>query len=256
MIFALLPTILVAAAVFVWSYPRDIVLSIGNRAPTNWTTRYTEYVKTLDLNISPNVIAGIRLGGFIFGIGLTILLWLSLGVFWSFLGLLIALLSQIIPDYYLAKKEKQRIEELSREFPSMVTLVQVFSKASDLQNALGIVRGATTGELHKQLSRLGIEMNIYPMSVALNNFADRCNYLPISNFVSVLQYGIASGADVDSILDTFSSRTYESRVNEVKRKIKSRPATMVIISGIMMLCLILLFVLPMYSNIVSKLNAF
>ncbi len=256
MIFALLPTILVAGAVFAWLYPRDIVLSIGNRAPTNWTTKYAEHVKILDLNVSPNIIAGIRLGGFILGIGLTILLWLSLGVFWSFLGLLIALLSQIIPDYYLAKKEKQRIEELSREFPGMVTLVQVFSKASDLQNALGIVREPTTGELHKQLSRLGIEMSIYPMSIALNNFANRCNYLPISNFVSVLQYGIASGADVDSILDTFSSRTYESRVNEVKRKIKSRPATMVIISGIMMLCLILLFVLPMYSNIITKLNTF
>ncbi|CFX15327.1 Uncharacterized [Syntrophomonas zehnderi OL-4] len=241
MIEALLPSVLIAGAFFAWVYPGNIMLSIGARAPDDWKDRYSNHIQNLSLNISPELVAGIRLGGFCFGMFLAVLLWISYGVLWSFLGILLAFLCFLIPEKYLERKEKKRIAELSREFPNMVTLVQVFSKAADLQ---------------KQLYRLATEMATYPMSVALNNFAKRCNYLPINNFVSVLQYGIDSGADIDDILATFSFRTYESRLNEVKRNIKSRPTVMTFISGAMALVFVLLLIVPMYSNIITKLNSF
>lgn len=256
MIEAFIPAVLIAGAIYAWIYPRNIMLSIGARAPNEWKLKYAGYIKTLDINISPVVIAGIKLGGFILGLIIAVLMWSYYGSIYAIMGVFLSLLSLIVPDLYLEYLEKKRLEELSREFPVMVTLVQVFSKAADLQKALGIVRFAVSGELNKQLTRLGSEMAIYPMSVALNNFAVRCNYLPISNFVSVLQYGIDSGADIDSILDTFSSRTYENRVSEVKKKIKSRPTITVIISAVMMLVFVLLLIFPMYSNIVLKLNNF
>lgn len=256
MIEAIIPALFVAAAVFVWLFPKNIMLSIGARAPNDWIVKYEYYIKYLDINISPTVIAGLNLGGFFIGLLLTLVLWFYHGTGWAFLGILIALLSLIMPDQYLRHQEKKRIEEISREFPVMVTLVQVFSRAADLQQALRIVRFAIRGELNKQLLTLGSEMSIYPMSIALDNFANRCNYLPISNFVSVLQYAIKSGADIDSTLDTFSSRTYENRINEIKKKIKSRPTAVVILSGIMMLIFVLLLIFPMYSNIIIKLNNF
>lgn len=256
MIQALVPSVLVAGAIFSWLYPGSIMLSIGSRAPDDWKKRYEYYIKNLALNISPELIAGIRLGGFIFGMVMAVLLWISYSVIWVLPGAFIAFLALYFPEQYLVQLEKKRITELSREFPTMVTLVQVFSKAADLQKALDIVRFAVNGELQRQLYRLATEMATYSMPIALNNFAKRCNYLPISNFVSVLQYGFNSGADIDRILATFSNRTYENRVNEIKRKIKVRPTMMVFISGAMALIFVLLLIVPMFSNIITKLNSF
>lgn len=256
MIEALVPAILFAGAVFCWAYPRNIMLSIGARAPDDWRTRYSNYIQLLGLRAPPELIAGIRLAGTIFGLLMAVLLWISYGPLWALLGVLVAIIAFLLPEQYLARKERKRIAELSREFPTMVTLVQVFSKAAGLDKAMDIVRLAVSGEMQKQLYRLATEMAVYPMPVALDNFARRCNYLPISNFVSVLQYGITSGADIDSVLDTFSNRVYETRVNEVKRNIKARPTVMVFISGAMALIFVLLLVVPMFTNIITKLNNF
>ncbi|HBQ26791.1 MAG TPA: hypothetical protein DD791_10400 [Syntrophomonas sp.] len=256
MIEALVPAALIAITVFAWLYPGNIMLSIGARAPDDWKIRYNNYIQLLDIHISPELIAGIRLGGFVFGMVTAVLLWVSYGPLWALLGVLIAFIFFLVPEQYLVRREKKRIAELSREFPTMVTLVQVFSKAADLYKAMDIVRFAVTGEMQRQLYRLATEMTVYSMPVALDNFARRCNYLPISNFVSVLQYGINSGADVDSILDSFSNRVYENRVNEVKRNIKARPTVMVIIAGAMAFIFVLLLVVPMFTNIITKLNSF
>lgn len=256
MIEILIPSVLIAGALFSWLYPGNIILSFGARAPDDWKTRYSGYIQNLGLKISPELVAGIRLGGFSFGMVIAVLLWVSYGSLWALIGVFAAFLSLILPEQYLMRKEKQRIEQLSSNFPIMIDLVQVFSEAADLQKALNIVRFAVTGELQKQLYQLATEMAAYPLPLALNNFARRCDYLPVSNFVSVLQYGFDSGADIDNILATFSNRTYETRVNEVKRNIKGRPTVMVFISGAMALVFVLLLVVPMFSNIIIKLNSF
>jgi len=256
MIEALVPAILFASAVFCWVYSGNIMLSLGARAPDDWKTRYANYIRLLDINVSPEFIAGIRLGGFILGMVIAVLLWTAYGPLSAFPGVLLAFLSFLLPDKYLAVRERKRIAELSRDFPVMVTLVQVFAKAADLYKAMDIVRFAVTGEMHKQLSRLAVEMAVYSMPLALDNFARRCNYLPIYNFIAVLQYGISSGADIDSILDTFSNRVYETRVSEVKRNIKARPTVMILISAAMAFIFVLLLVVPMFTNIITKLNSF
>ncbi len=253
---ALAPAVLAAGAVFCWVYSGNIILSLGARAPDDWKTRYANYIRLLDIDVAPELIAGIQLGGFILGMVMAVLLWIAYGPLWALPGIFLELLSFLLPEQYLVVREKKRIAELSRDFPVMVTLVQVFAKAADLAKAMDIVRFAFTGEMRKQLSRLAEDMAVYSMPLALDNFTRRCNYLPISNFIAVLQYGISSGADIDSILDTFSNRVYETRVSEVKRNIKARPTIMILISGAMAFIFILLLVVPMFTNIITKLNSF
>jgi hypothetical protein len=49
---------------------------------------------------------------------------------------------------------------------------------------------------------------------------------------------------------------YERRVTEIKRKIKTQPLILSVLPGMLMFSLILLWVLPMYTNIIQKLKAF
>lgn len=239
---------------FVWLYPDDIILSLGNKAPDSWKVRYRTQLQVLDLNITPEYIAGIRLIGFAAGFLIALLLLTTQGFFISLIGIVIAFGCLIIPDKWLRYRERKRLNELSRDFPVMVTLVRVYSKASDLYKALYIVRDAVEGEMKKQLDILALEMSIYPMDRALDNFAARCRFLPVSNFVAVVRYGMISGSDIDDILGTFSRRTYSDRVNEIKRKIKIKPFIMVVIPAFMMLVITLLLIVPMFTNIITRLQ--
>ena len=67
---------------------------------------------------------------------------------------------------------------------------------------------------------------------------------------------ICKRSNVDDILDTFAKRSYEIRVNDIKRKIKAQPIIMSVLPAIMMFSLILLFVFPMYADILDKLSSF
>jgi Flp pilus assembly protein TadB len=251
----LLPALCVGIAVLAWVYPESIFISLGNWAPGSWKKRYRKHLGVLNLNISPEQVAGIRLAGFTAGILVAVVLGISCGAA-ALLGIALALLALLLPEKWLQYLEKRRIDELSREFPIMVTLVRVYSKAADLYKALYIVRDAVEGEMKRQLDLLAAEMAVYPLNDALDNFALRCRYMPVSNFVAVVQYGLATGSDIDDILETFSRRTYHNRVNVIKRRIKTRPLIMVIIPAFMMLALALLLIVPLFTNIITRLQAF
>lgn len=258
---ALISAVLVASAVFTWfavreSSPRGLVLAIGRRAPRGVRDRYAKALDLLGFATEPEFIAGIKYGGFAGFLGFSLLVWAAGGFKAAIPFLLIALFFWVYPDKWLEQKESARIEDLRREFPLMVTLVRVYARASDLYQALGITRNALRGELKRQMDILASELTVYPMKKALENFAERCRYPLVSSFVSVVLFGITTGADVDQILDGFSRRSYEARVNEIKRKIKAQPIILSVLPAAMMFALLLLFVFPMYTNIIEKLRAF
>lgn len=245
-----------AAALIFEPAPRGLVAALGRMIPASVRNRYADSLRILGLSGSPEILAGLKYGGLVAGVGLAAValaggvpavgaMAFALGTFaWAY------------PDHWLRAKEKVRLEDLRSEFPLMVTLVRVYARASDLYQALNITRGALRGELRKQLDTLVSELQVLPLKQALMNFAARCNYPPVSNFVSVVLFGITTGADVDCILDSFSRRSYEARVNEIKRRIKVQPLVMSILPAVMAFSLLLLFVFPMYSNIIDRLRAF
>jgi len=167
-----------------------------------------------------------------------------------------ALLVWKLPDQWLRNREKQRMTELQREFPTMVTLVRVYSQAGDLYQGLNIAREALSGELRRQMDILAAEMELFPLTRALDNLARRCDYPPLTNFVSVVMLGIETGADITEVLDNFATEAYGQHVNEIKRKIKSQPVILSIVPAILALGIFLLLAIPMYVDIVSRLQLF
>jgi len=170
--------------------------------------------------------------------------------------LVLALVAYKLPESHLDKLEKNRREEINREFPIMVDMVRIYAQASDLYQALKIVPHALKGELARQMQVLSAELEIAPLAEALENFAHRCGLRQVQDFVGVVLQGIRSGMDVDEILQRYSSMAYERRVTEIKRKIKTQPLILSVLPGMLMFSLILLWVLPMYTNIIQKLKAF
>ncbi len=172
----------------------------------------------------------------------------------AILPVALALVAWKLPDQWLQDQEKKCLSELQREFPTMVTLVRVYSQAGDLYQALNIAREALSGELRKQMDMLAAETELYPLSRALDNLAKRCNYPPLTNFVSVVMLGIETGADVTEVLDNFATEAYSQRINEAKRKIKSQPVILSVVPALLAMGMLLLLVLPLYSDIIHKLR--
>lgn len=254
MIEFLAPVLFAGVAVYLWLHPDDVISKIGKKVIEEETAlRYEDYIKKLRLKITPEFLFGVRFLSLFLGIVIALLFY-RFGYFWAVVGLVVSICCWVIPDYYLTVKVRKRQDEIAREFPGMVSMLNIFAEAADLVEALSLVRFTTRGELQKQLYIFNAEMGIYPLMTALDNFADRCDYIPVSNLVATLKYGLLSGADIGEILEKFSQRSYEERINTVKQKIKSQPTVITVVSGFMVLAFVLLFIFPMYNNIITRLN--
>lgn len=256
----IIPSLLAGIAVFAWVYPakspKNILSGIGRAAPRFTRKRYERVLDVLNHPMEPEMMAGIKFGGLILGVVLGVLaLWLY-GIQIAVVFFALALFAWVYPDQWLRRKEEKRQADLHREFPLMVTLVRVYARASDLYQALHIARGALKGELRREMDLLVSELQVAPLRQALENFAARCNCPPITNFVSVVLFGITTGANVDHILDSFARRAYEARVNDIKRKIKAQPIIMSILPAVMMFSLMILFIVPMFANIIERIRGF
>lgn len=198
---------------------------------------------------------GVRLAaaGLIAAAGLVAL---PVGYYLAGFFLLMALVVYTLPERQLKSREERRIREIEKEFPLMVTLLKVYSRAGDLYQAMRIVREAVEGDLRRQLDTLYAELEVYPLNEALDRLAARAKYPPLTSLVSVVMLGIKTGANIEEVLAAFAKRAYEQRVYTIKRKIKAQPIIMAIIPAVMSLCLLLLFVVPMYTNIIDRLAGF
>lgn len=251
-------SLLTAAAVLSWWFvfhsPLELIRSIGrSRVERENRTQFYERAADLGIYVDADLVMGLRT---IVAAALAVISGLVL-VKARLPGLLLsagALLAWQLPERWLASVEKERHEDLIREFPTMVTLLRVYAKAGDLYRALNVVRGALRGELRRQMDIMAAEMEVYPLQQALENLARRCKYAPLSNFVGVVLLGIKSGADIDKILASFAAQSYEQRVNEIKRRIRMQPVIMSVVPAMLAMCFLLVLVFPMYANIIERLQ--
>ena len=247
---AVLTALLCASAVFAWVAPPINITLENSILGTDITAR----AQKMNLNINP--IPLIRIRALLLGIGV---IWvITAGVTGGAKAVIfpvaLMLVGWKLTDNYLSTLQKRRQEEIVREFPLFVNMIRVFSKASDLYIAINTARQLLQGELRRQLDIMMQEIQIYPIKDALRRTADRCNYTPMNSLVSVLISGIETGSDIDEILGTFATRVYETRVNEAKRKVKSQPVFMSILPVLLGLFLLIVFIYPLFSDIIKKLS--
>ncbi|MFZ5643872.1 MAG: type II secretion system F family protein [Bacillota bacterium] len=174
-------------------------------------------------------------------------------------GVPFLILSAIVlrgPEYALKKLEQSRKDELAREFPRMVDNIRIYTKASDIYTALKTVHFSLRGKLAEEMRILSVEMEMNDLEAALNNLRLRCGLRQADDFASVVLQAARSGMDVDSILSNYSKAAYEKRVGEIRRKIKARPIFLTIIPAVLLLCIIMLWFVPMYNDIITRLRSF
>lgn len=232
----------------------DIITTLG-RADSLYN-RFKSGAKSMDIELNAEFILGLRMVAVVLVVLLGIVIGSTLNWFTAFSFTAAAAGIYYSPVAWLNSREKERIKDLSKEFPLMVSLLRVYSRAGGLYKALKIVKNAVQGELRRQLDILVVELEIYPLQEALDRLSERCKYPPLTNLVSVLLMGINNGNDIDEILDKFAKGAYRVRVDEIKRKIKAQPIIQTLMPAILMFALLLIIVYPMFSNIITSLNKF
>ncbi|WP_258359095.1 type II secretion system F family protein [Moorella sulfitireducens] len=254
--------LLVAVAAFLlivaWKAPPDLVLRAGRRfSSASARERFRLYLwrQGREQEVDPEAILGFRAIAAGTAVLAGVIVWPA-NLFLASFFLAAGGLLYVLPGKYLERQEERRLKDLRREFPTMVTLLKVFSRAGDLYQAMRVVRGAVRGELKRQLDILAAELEVFPLPDALDNLAKRAGYGPLANLVGVVLMAIQTSADVEEVLDTFARHAYDERVNEIRREIKVQPILMAVIPAVMSLSLLLLFVFPMYASIIDRLSAF
>ncbi|SHF16595.1 Type II secretion system (T2SS), protein F [Desulforamulus putei DSM 12395] len=232
----------------------DVITALG-RADSLYN-RFKSGAKSMGIELNAEFILGLRMVAVVLVVLLGIVIGSTLNWFTTFSFTAAAIGIYYSPMAWLNAREKERLKDLSKEFPLMVSLLRVYSRAGGIYKALKIVKDAVQGELRRQLDILVLELEIYPLQEALDRLSDRCKYPPLTNLVSVLLMGINNGNDIDEILDKFAKGAYRVRVDEIKRKIKAQPIIQTLMPAILMFALLLIIVYPMFSNIITSLNKF
>jgi len=250
--------VLCAFAVLAWLLPFEKIAPARKKGTGNLASLLAsdleEAARSLGLEVDIEPLAKARLLVLVAGISWVVVAFAVAGPAGALTPAVFTLAGWRLCRGYINLLEKRRREDIAREFPLMVSLVRVYSKSSDLVRALDIVRNVLKGELRKQVDLLVQEMKVYPLPDALRRFAKRCRYGPVDSFVSVVLFGISTGADVDAMLATFARRAYEARVNEVKRRVKAQPVFMSFLPVALGLLLLLVFVFPLFADIIGKLR--
>ncbi|WP_333870970.1 type II secretion system F family protein [Desulforamulus putei] len=232
----------------------DIISTLG-RADGLYQ-RFKSGAKSMGIKLNAELILGIRMVAVVLVMLFGLVIGSTLNWFTAFSFTAAAIGIYYSPIAWLNAREKERLKDLSKEFPLMVSLLRVYSRAGGIYKALKIVRDAVQGELRRQLDILVLELEIYPLQEALDRLAERSKYPPLTNLVSVLLMGINNGNDIDEILEKFARGAYRVRVDEIKRKIKAQPIIQTLMPAILMFALLLIIVYPMFSNIITSLNKF
>lgn len=251
--------VLCALAVLAWLLPLEEVAAVrggggGIKTANLLASDLEEAARSLGLDVDVGPLVRARLLVLVAGISWAVIAFAVQGPAGALMPAVLTLAGWKLCRSYINFLEKKRREDIAREFPLMVSLVRVYAKSSDLVRALDTVRSTLKGELKKQVDLLVQEMKLYSLPDALRRFAKRCRYGPVDSFVSVVLFGISTGADVDAMLATFARRAYEARVNEVKRRVKSQPVFMSFLPVALGLLLLLVFVFPLFADIIGKLR--
>ena len=158
------------------------------------------------------------------------------------------------PERFFDFCEKRRKENIEKEFSYMINQIRIYAKASDYYQALRIVPHALKGPLKKEMQLLSAEIELSGIQAALKNFSYRCQLKPATDFANTLSLALKTGADVDKILSTIAKTTHQRRVTKIKRWIKVQPILFTVLPGLMLMVFILMWIIPMYTNIITRLK--
>lgn len=206
----------------------------------------------LDVDITPYAL--LRVAVFCVAVVSAAVLSLVAGPLPGAVALLLGLQVFLLTRRVLQTLERKKMREVEAEFPLFVSQMLVFSRVADFLRALEAAGRSLSGELGKQVRRLRQEMDYLPVELALRRFARRVKYPPLESFVSALLFGIVTGADITGVLETFGRRAYETRVNELKRKVKAQPVWLSFLPVGLGLFIVLVLVYPMFTDIITRLR--
>lgn len=261
-IYAGLPALLVAAAVFAWCIRKvrlpkliDILEKVGRLGSSK------DDLKTLDIRLEA---LRIPASAELFSAGRIVITVMP-----ALMGLLLLFDRQVeglfflfaapmvrkLPDLFLDLREKKRKEELLKDFPLMLDQVKIYARAAGYYHALKIVSRSLKGALGRELAVLSAEMELVGLIEAINNFAARCGMPEISDFARIIAVEQATGADVSRILENYSNMARQRQVSKIKRSIKIQPIIMSILPGALLVIFMLMFIIPMVTIIIDQLNA-
>lgn len=213
-----------------------------------------EQARQADLEVNLTPYALLRVAAAVLAAVFAVILSLTSGPFTGAAALLLGLGVFRFTRGAVRKLEEKRRKEIEAEFPLFVSQVLVLSRAADLLRALEAAGRSLSGELGRQVRKLRQEMDFLPVKTALRRFARRVKYPPVESFVSVLLFGITTGADVTEVLESFGKRAYEARVNELKRRVKAQPVWLSFLPVGLGLFIILVLVYPLFTDIVTRLR--
>lgn len=175
--------------------------------------------------------------------------------FGGLLYIVMALLAWRLPNLFIQLIEKRRKEEMVSDFVLMVNQVRIYTKAAGIYQALKIVPYCIKGPLGKELKLLSAEMEMSPLAEALDSFAKRCGLKEVEDFAQIILIGIRTGADISQVLSNYAKVTQRQKIGRIKRWIKMQPVIMSILPAMMLMIFILMWIVPMYMNIIQRLKA-
>ena len=260
---SLVTALLVSSAVFAWvAFRTDFPKPLGMLAALSRIGSSRESLKALDKRLRA---LNIPVSGEVFAAGRLVatIVLLVLGVVFlradflkGVLFLILAVLDWRIPHLSLRLLEKRRKEELRGSFVFMVGQVRIFNKAADMYQALKIVPYAIQGRMGKELRLLSADLEMSPAAEALDDFAKRCGLKEAEEFARVVLLSIRMGADfnVEKVLSSYARVQQKRRIAEIKRWIKIQPIVMTVLPAALLLIFMLMFLAPMYTDIIEKIR--
>ncbi|MCL6479780.1 MAG: type II secretion system F family protein [Peptococcaceae bacterium] len=259
--YAGLPALLAALAVFAWCIrkvklpgPLETMEKLGRITSRDRLKALGKRLEALGMPVSPELFSAgrIMLTALPVFLGLFLLLDRSLpGVFFLFAAPMIGKFPELVLDVL----EKNRKEEIRKDFPLMVDQVKIYAKAAGYYSALKIVSKSFKGSLGKELAVLSAEMEMIGLKEAMSSFAARCGIHEIADFARIIAIEQATGADIGSILANYSNMARQRQVSKIKRKIKIQPILMSVLPGTLLIIFILMLIIPMVTSIINQINA-
>lgn len=166
-----------------------------------------------------------------------------------------ALLIKRVVSLFLTLLEKRRKEALLRDFPLLLEQLKIFAKTVGYYHAFKIAAKSIKGVLGKELALLSAEMEMLGLIKAINNFADRSCIPEFKDFARIIVVEESTGADISKTLLNYATMIRQKQLSRIKRKIKLQPIIMSILPGFLIVLLMIMFIVPLITNIVQQLSS-
>lgn len=158
----------------------------------------------------------------------------------------------IYVEYDKNNKLQKRHAQILREFPHMLSQTALLVNAGmPLREALAVASRKDTGVLAREMKTLSDDMaNGIPEYEAFSRFADRCGVDSVRKFSSLITQNVKKGSsELAASLMELSSEVWRNRISSVKEEGEKASTKLLVPILIIFLGIIMMVVVPMFSNI-------